>query len=96
MVDVGPDADCQQGRASMFQGIIATAAAILLLVVEAGPARSQSHRPFAVKTPDGINISAQEWGNPNGREIVFIHGFMQSHLSWSKQSAIRDWRNNSA
>ena len=72
----------------MFPGIIATAAAILLLVVEAGPARSQSHRPFAVKTPDGINISAQEWGNPNGREIVFIHGFMQSHLSWSKQ--IRD------
>ena len=72
----------------MFPGIIATAAAILLLFVEAGPARSQSHRPFAVKTPDGINISAQEWGNPNGREIVFIHGFMQSHLSWSKQ--IRD------
>jgi non-heme chloroperoxidase len=53
----------------MFPGIIATAAAILLLFVEAGPARSQSHRPFAVKTPDGINISAQEWGNPNGREI---------------------------
>ena len=72
----------------MFPGVIATAAAILLLFVEAGPARSQSHRPFAVKTPDGTNISAQEWGNPNGREIVFIHGFMQSHLSWSKQ--IRD------
>jgi non-heme chloroperoxidase len=72
----------------MFPRLIATTAAILLLVVEAGPARSQSHRPFAVKTPDGINISAQEWGNPNGREIVFIHGFMQSHLSWSKQ--IRD------
>jgi pimeloyl-ACP methyl ester carboxylesterase len=32
-----------------------------------------------------VNISAQEWGNPNGREIVFIHGFMQSHLSWIKQ-----------
>ena len=69
----------------MFPRVIATAAAMLLLVVEAGPARSQSPRPFAVKTPDGINISAQEWGNPNGREIVFIHGFMQSHLSWSKQ-----------
>jgi len=39
---------------------------------------------FTVKTPDGVNISAQEWGNPNGKEIVFIHGFMQSHLSWAK------------
>src|ERR1700755_643681 len=88
MVDVGPDADFQQGRASMVPRVIATAAAMHLLVVDAGPARSQSPRPFVVKTPDGINISAQEWGNPNGREIVFIHGFMQSHLSWSKQ--IRD------
>ena len=30
-------------------------------------------------------ISAQEWGNPNGAEILFIHGFSQSHLSWSRQ-----------
>jgi len=32
-----------------------------------------------------VNISAQEWGKPDGPAIVFIHGFMQSHLSWSKQ-----------
>ena len=30
-------------------------------------------------------ISAQEWGNPNGAEVLFIHGFSQSHLSWSRQ-----------
>ena len=30
-------------------------------------------------------ISAQEWGNPDGLEIVLIHGFSQSHLSWSRQ-----------
>jgi non-heme chloroperoxidase len=71
----------------MLRRAVATAA-IFFLFVEAGPARSQSHRPFTVKTPDGFNISAQEWGNPSGREIVFIHGFMQSHLSWSKQ--VRD------
>src|SRR5215217_1032079 len=29
--------------------------------------------------------SAQDWGNPNGPEIIFIHGFSQSHLSWIKQ-----------
>ena len=63
-----------------------TAAAVILL--EAAPAYAQSYRPFVVKTPDAVNISAQEWGNPNGKEIVFIHGFMQSHLSWTKQ--VRD------
>lgn len=30
-------------------------------------------------------ISAQEWGNPNGAEVLFIHGFSQSHLSWLRQ-----------
>jgi pimeloyl-ACP methyl ester carboxylesterase len=40
---------------------------------------------FTFRTPDGVKISAQEWGNPNGAEILFIHGFSQSHLSWSCQ-----------
>ncbi len=43
------------------------------------------HKPIAVKTPDGLSISAQEWGNPSGPEILFIHGFAQSHLSWMRQ-----------
>ena len=38
-----------------------------------------------MKTPDGLTISAQEWGNPAGPEILFIHGFSQSHLSWMRQ-----------
>ena len=48
-------------------------------------AAAPKFRPFTVQTPDGVMISAQEWGNPNGAEIVFIHGFSQSHLSWSRQ-----------
>jgi non-heme chloroperoxidase len=67
----------------MFARFVNIAAAALLL--GAAPAYSQSYKSFVVKTPDGVNISAQEWGNPNGKEIVFIHGFMQSYLSWSKQ-----------
>ena len=55
------------------------------ILFAAAPAYSQTYKSFTVKTPDGVNISAQEWGNPAGKEIVFIHGFMQSHLSWSKQ-----------
>src|ERR1700744_6204097 len=43
-------------------------------------------KPLSVKTPDGLTISAQQWGNPNGPEILFIHGFAQSHLSWMRQT----------
>ena len=44
-------------------------------------------RPFNVVSPDGVVVAAQEWGNPAGPEIVFIHGFCQSHLSWLRQVA---------
>jgi non-heme chloroperoxidase len=44
------------------------------------------NKPLAVTTPDGLTIAAQEWGNPNGPGIVFIHGFSQSNLSWMRQT----------
>jgi non-heme chloroperoxidase len=66
-------------------GRIVNVACLAAVLLAAAPARSQPYKSFVVKTPDGVNISAQEWGNANGKEIVFIHGFMQSHLSWSKQ-----------
>ena len=34
---------------------------------------------------DGLMLAVQEWGNPRGPEILFIHGFNQSHLSWLRQ-----------
>src|SRR5271163_3866495 len=49
------------------------------------PAQEPKYKPIAVTTPDGLAISAQEWGNPAGPEILFIHGFSQSHLSWMRQ-----------
>ena len=65
---------------------------ITLLLLFLGNAAAQidfaSVKPvkeFWVKAPDGVNISTQEWGNPNGPEIIFIHGFLQSHLTWWKQ-----------
>ena len=42
-------------------------------------------KAITVTTPDGLHIAVQEWGNPDGPEIVFIHGFCQSHLSWIHQ-----------
>lgn len=41
--------------------------------------------PTTIKSPDGLPIAVQEWGNPRGPEILFIHGFNQCHLSWSRQ-----------
>jgi len=51
----------------------------------ASPGSSPGSKSFRVSTPDGVGISAREWGNPAGIEVVFVHGFMQSHLSWTKQ-----------
>ncbi|MDI3290825.1 alpha/beta hydrolase [Polyangium sp. 15x6] len=48
-----------------------------------------------VKTPDGLSIAVQEWGNPRGPEVLFIHGLSQSHLSWAPQigsSLAKDFR----
>lgn len=68
---------------ALLRAIVATS----LLAAAAGPGFGQElkYKPLAVKTPDGLTISAQEWGNPTGAEILFIHGFSQSHMSWMRQ-----------
>jgi pimeloyl-ACP methyl ester carboxylesterase len=68
--------------------LFALSAATILLIATAQPGHSQDmkNKPLNVTTPDGLTISAQEWGNPNGPGIVFIHGFSQSHLSWMRQT----------
>ena len=38
-----------------------------------------------VRGGGGTEIWTGEWGNPDGPPILLIHGFMQSHLSWSAQ-----------
>ncbi len=42
-------------------------------------------RSFTVATPDGVSIAASEWGNPDGPEVLFIHGFSQCSLAWMRQ-----------
>jgi non-heme chloroperoxidase len=71
-------------------GLAAAAVVTTLAVALAGPGLAQEKlqekfKALSVKTPDGLTISAQEWGNPNGPEILFIHGFSQSGMSWTKQ-----------
>jgi non-heme chloroperoxidase len=66
----------------------ASAAAAAGLIAAATPSAGDElkYKPLAVTTPDGLTISAQEWGNPNGPAILFIHGFSQSHMSWMRQT----------
>jgi len=33
----------------------------------------------------GLQLHVQETGNPNGKSILFIHGFSQCRLAWNKQ-----------
>jgi non-heme chloroperoxidase len=72
---------------SFVRRLAGTSVATLILATSAAPtmAQEKKFKQLWVKTPDGLTISAQDWGNPTGPEIVFIHGFSQSHLSWIKQ-----------
>jgi non-heme chloroperoxidase len=34
---------------------------------------------------DGVRLHVREWGNAAGPSVLFIHGWSQNHLCWSKQ-----------
>src|SRR5436190_4237673 len=72
---------------SFVRRLAGTSIAALIFTASAVSTIAQENKfkQVWVKTPDGLTISAQDWGNPTGPEIVFIHGFSQSHLSWIKQ-----------
>ena len=38
-----------------------------------------------VKGAAGVNLHVREYGKPSGTPILFVHGWSQSHLCWSKQ-----------
>src|SRR4029077_743772 len=64
---------------------LSAATALFVTVSQAGLGQELKNKPLAVTTPDGLSISAQEWGNPNGPGIVVIQGFSQSNLCWMRQ-----------
>jgi non-heme chloroperoxidase len=40
-----------------------------------------------VRGGDGLRLHVRQWGNPQGPPIVFVHGWSQSQLCWSRQIA---------
>lgn len=51
---------------------------------------SLPYRAHSVRTPDGLQIAAYEYGNPNGQPILLIHGYQQAALSWDRQTRDAD------
>lgn len=74
-----------------FFSVVGALVTVSCVALGSAPARAQPQvtsgefKTFTVRAPDGVMVSAQEWGNPNGPEILFLHGFSQSHLSWLRQ-----------
>ena len=70
---------------SSFRSTVAT----ILLVFTCFSVWSQEHsepqRPILVTGGGGTKIAVYEYGVPTGPEILLVHGFSQSHLSWVKQ-----------
>jgi len=51
---------------------------------------TQEDRPVAtreVRGGGGLRLHVREWGDPQGPPIVFVHGWSQSQLCWSRQTA---------
>jgi len=62
-------------QALTFQALVPlaaiSAAALMLAALPASAiAQDKPFRPVAVKTPDGLAISVQDWGNPDGPGIM--------------------------
>jgi len=42
-------------------------------------------KTYTVTGGGGLQLHVQETGNPNGKAILFMHGFSQCRLAWNKQ-----------
>jgi non-heme chloroperoxidase len=40
-----------------------------------------------VRSSDGNQLAVQEWGDPMGRPIIFLHAYGMNHLFWHEQLA---------
>ena len=67
----------------------------ILLVSNVGFAKAKDLVFSEVSGGGNIPLNVVEAGSPNGKEILFIHGVSQSHLSWRAQLAsdqLQDFR----
>lgn len=41
--------------------------------------------PRQVRSADGLHLAVRQHGNPDGRPVIFIHGYSQADLCWVRQ-----------
>jgi pimeloyl-ACP methyl ester carboxylesterase len=46
---------------------------------------AESVTTYEVRGGDGLRLHVREWGQRDGPELLFIHGWSQSDLCWTKQ-----------
>jgi pimeloyl-ACP methyl ester carboxylesterase len=72
-------------RRHVLLGGAVAAASPHIVQAQAPAAPGAGPRAHAIRTPDGQTLRAYEQGNPQGRPILFIHGYLQAALSWERQ-----------
>lgn len=45
----------------------------------------QPHKTYSIEGGNGVKLAAQEWGNLEGKPILFVHAWSQSHMGWLPQ-----------
>ncbi|RYF69089.1 MAG: alpha/beta fold hydrolase, partial [Comamonadaceae bacterium] len=84
--DISTPPEDLRRRQLLRAGVALTGAAALLGAGCAATTPAQMRQTTVTSSAeDGVKLTVYESGNPNGRPVVFIHGFAQSHESWSKQ-----------
>lgn len=41
--------------------------------------------PRQIRSADGLSLAVRQQGNPQGRPVIFIHGYSQAGLCWARQ-----------
>jgi len=65
--------------------VLVLGGALLATEASAQQAAQRPYKAYAVKSAGGVTLAVQEWGNPSGPGILFIHGLNGSNLSWARQ-----------
>jgi non-heme chloroperoxidase len=69
----------------ILRSTVATALLLFTCVSVWSQESSEPQKPMLVAGAGGTKIATYEYGNSSGPEILLVHGFSQSHLSWGKQ-----------
>ncbi|WP_240532480.1 alpha/beta fold hydrolase [Agrobacterium albertimagni] len=74
----------REGRRRRFATLM-SGCLVVVSVMFASVAAKAAENNYSLVSPDGVEIAVQEFGNPAGPPIIFIHGLLGSHGNWESQ-----------